>query len=236
MQAENIRTILSRGRWFSNLPVDLQNALLAQGVIKQLQAGQRLFSRGDSADGIYGILRGTLQVVGANKYGAEDKHVLLTLIEPPDWFGEICMFDQQPRTHDAIANEPVTLLHLRQNLLDEICEKNPVYWRDFGLLLTQKVRLIFGAIEDAALLPTPVRLARRLLQMSEGYGIRADSGQLSSRTLHVSQDKLSSMLAVSRQTINQVLRDMESEGILDLRRGSIEILDCNLLKAKSQVQ
>ena len=236
MQAENIRTILSRGRWFSNLPVDLQNALLAQGVIKQLQAGQRLFSRGDSADGIYGILRGTLQVVGANKHGAEDKHVLLTLIEPPDWFGEICMFDRQPRTHDAIANEPVTLLHLRQNLLDEICEKNPAYWRDFGLLLTQKVRLIFGAIEDAALLPTPIRLARRILLMAEGYGIRADSGQLSSRVLHVSQDKLSDMLAVSRQTINQILKEMEGEGILALRRGSIEIMSMDLLRDKSHIK
>ncbi|HEX4844214.1 MAG TPA: Crp/Fnr family transcriptional regulator [Limnobacter sp.] len=232
MQAPHIHQILARGKWFAGLPANLQQALLAQGVVKNFQTGQRLFSRGDCADGLYAVLKGSVQIVGANRHGAEDKHVILTLIDPPDWFGEICLFDRQPRTHDALADGAVTVFHLRQALLDQLIQDNPAYWREFGLLLTQKVRLIFGAIEDAALLPTPTRLARRLLQMAEGYGIRTDSS-VSARTLHVSQEKLSAMLAISRQTVNQMLKELEQEGLLKLGRGSIEILNLDGLKQKA---
>ncbi|HEX4856841.1 MAG TPA: Crp/Fnr family transcriptional regulator [Limnobacter sp.] len=235
MQMQNIQQILSRGKWFAALPGELQQALLKQGTVRQFQNGQRLFSRGDCTDGLYAVLSGSVQIVGASRHGAEDKHVLLTLIDPPDWFGEICLFDRQPRTHDALADGLVTVFHVRQTQLDQLTEQNPDYWRDFGLLLTQKVRLIFGAIEDAALLPTPLRLARRLLQMAEGYGIRADSSTVSARTLHVSQDKLSAMLSISRQTVNQMLNDMENQGLLRLGRGNIEILDLQGLKKKAQV-
>lgn len=234
MQSHNIQQILGRGKWFSSLPVNLQQALLKHGVIRQFQNGQRLFSRGDCADGLYAVLAGTVQIVGASKHGAEDRHVILTLIDPPDWFGEICLFDRQPRTHDAVADGAATVFHVRQSLLDQLISENPTYWREFGLLLTQKVRLIFGAIEDAALLPTPLRLARRLLQMAEGYGIRSDSSTVSARTLHVSQEKLSAMLSISRQTVNQMLKELENEHLLKLGRGNIEILDLDGLKQKAK--
>jgi CRP/FNR family transcriptional regulator, cyclic AMP receptor protein len=235
MQTHTIQQILNRGRWFANLPQNLQQALLKQGALRQFQAGQRLFSRGDCADGLYAVLAGSVQIVGASKHGADDKHVILTLIDPPDWFGEICLFDRQPRTHDALADGPATVFHVRQALLDQLIAENPNYWREFGLLLTQKVRLIFSAIEDAALLPTHMRLARRLLQMAEGYGIRSDSGTVSARTLHVSQEKLSAMLSISRQTVNQMLKELEHEGLLQLGRGNIEILNLEGLKQKAQV-
>lgn len=235
MQIHNIQQILGRGRWFSNLPANLQQALLKHGTVRQFRSGERLFSRGDCTDGIYAMLSGTVQIVGANKHGADDRHVILTLIDSPDWFGEICLFDRQPRTHDAMADGPATVFHVRQNLLDQLTAENPLFWREFGLLLTQKVRLIFGAIEDAALLPTHMRLARRLLQMAEGYGIRSDSNTVSARTLHVSQEKLSAMLAVSRQTVNQMLKELEHEGLLMLGRGNIEILNLEGLKLKAQL-
>lgn len=235
MTEEQLSAILSRGRWFSNLPTLLQTELIRRGQVRHCLNGERLFSRGDCADGLYAVLKGNVQITGSNRHGADDKHVILTLIEAPDWFGEICLFDRLPRTHDAIADGATSVLHVRQARIDELIEKTPAYWRDFGLLLTQKVRLIFGVIEDVALLPTPMRLARRLLQMAEGYGIRSDSATTSMRTLNVSQEKLSAMLAVSRQTVNQMLRELEAEGIVHLGRGHIEITDLIKLKSKAQI-
>lgn len=236
MQAPQIHRTLSRGKWYANLSAPLQSALAEQGQVRQLPSGQRLFSRGDCADGIYAVLSGCVQIVGTSRSGVDDKSVILTLIEPPDWFGEICLFDRQPRTHDAIADEPATLLHVRQHTLDTLFAQHPHYWREFGLLLTQKIRLMFGAIEDAALLPTPIRLIRRLVQMTEGYGIRCEqSGILGSRTVNVSQEKLSSILAISRQTVNQILKELENENLIGIRRGSLEILDLQTLKQKAQL-
>ena len=53
--------------------------------------------------------------------------------------------------------------------------QQPLWWQLFGRLLTEKMRLVFQALEDISLLPASVRLARRLLslcrlhQQGEGY-------------------------------------------------------------------
>lgn len=232
---EQIHAILMRGRWYAELPQPMQQFLTTQGVVKNLQAGQRLFSRGDEADGMYGVINGTIQVAGASKAGADDKQAILTLIDPPDWFGEICLFDREPRTHDATADSNATVIHVRQAAFDSFLREHPQYWKDVGLLLTQKIRLMFHAMEDIALLPTPLRLVRRLLQMSQGYGNRnQNSGMGYMRTLHVSQEKLSAILAISRQTTNQILKQLESEGLLELHRGTIEIMDFDRLRERAE--
>jgi Mn-dependent DtxR family transcriptional regulator len=58
---------------------------------------------------------------------------------------------------------------------------------------------------------------------------------VSARTLHVSQEKLSAMLSISRQTVNQMLKELEHEGLLQLGRGNIEILNLEGLKRKAEL-
>jgi CRP/FNR family transcriptional regulator, cyclic AMP receptor protein len=53
--------------------------------------------------------------------------------------------------------------------------------------------------------------------------------------LHVSQEKLSAMLSISRQTVNQMLKELEHEGLLQLGRGNIEILNLEGLKRKAEL-
>ncbi|MCA1662677.1 MAG: DUF962 domain-containing protein, partial [Myxococcales bacterium] len=100
------------------------------------------------------------------------REALLTLLEPPTWFGEISIFDGAPRTHDAIAECEALVLHVPRAALDTILSAQPRYWRELGLLVTSKLRLAFSAMEDMALLPLALRLARRLSLMAEGYGER----------------------------------------------------------------
>ncbi|MGF6640099.1 CRP-like cAMP-binding protein [Paraburkholderia sp. MM6662-R1] len=86
------------------------------------------------------------------------------------------------------------------------------------MLLAHKLRLAFEAIEEAALLPAAPRVARRLLLMAGGYG---EPGALRN-VLKVPQEDLAMMLALSRQTINQVLKHFETQGALKLRYAEIE--------------
>jgi hypothetical protein len=43
------------------------------------------------------------------------------------------------------------------------------------------------------------------------------------------------MLSLSRQTTNQILKDLQGQGILNLRYGEIEILDAQRLRALAVV-
>lgn len=222
------RTRLLGGLWFHGLPAALQTALLQGASLRRLEAGQSLFRRGDPPCGLYAVLDGSLRIGAVSKNG---KEALLTLVEPSVWFGEISLFDNLPRTHDALAEGPATLLHVPQQSLLQLLAEQPLYWRDFALLLSQKLRLAFIALEDMSLLPAAPRLARRLLQMAEGYGAARDPRHV----LQLPQEQLALLLAISRQTTNQILQELQAQGILRLTYGEIEILDLDGLRKMAQL-
>ena len=223
MDAEQWRSRLATGHWFSHLPAPFQHSLLAHARLRQLTAGQYLFKRGDPPCGLYAVLDGSLRVSAVNEQG---KEAILRLVESPFWFGEICLFDGLPRTHDACAVGPCTLLQVPQQALLNILDDSPRYWRDLALLMSQKLRLSFINIEHLSLMPASVRLAHRLLMIVEGYG---DTEQ-SKRVLQLPQEDLAAMLSLSRQTTNALLKDLQAQGVVRLGYGEIEILDVHRLR------
>ncbi|AZD96120.1 MULTISPECIES: Crp/Fnr family transcriptional regulator [Pseudomonas] len=223
MKMQVWRERLMSGQWFSRLPVELQNSLLANARLRSLAPGQRLFQRGDPPCGLYAVLEGTVRVGAVSEQG---KEALLSLVEAPHWFGEICLFDGQPRTHDAYAVGPCSLLNVPQAALLELLDEHPQYWRQLALLMSHKLRLTFINLEQLSLMPAPARVANRLLMIARGYG-ETDTLR---RVLHLPQEQLALLLSLSRQTTNQILKDLQGQGILKLGYGEIEILDEDRLR------
>ncbi len=222
--AKDFGALLRAGRWFGGLPAEFQRDLLAAGVVRNLRKGEWLFSRGDVPSGLYAVLDGGIRITATAPSG---KEVLLALVEPPMWFGEIAVFDGLPRTHDAVAAEKSVALHVPASDLDRILAREPRYWRDLGLLIASKLRLTFLAMEDSAVLPIADRLARRLLMSVERYGEWHDR---TSRVVDLRQQQLATMLSTSRQTVNQLLKELEAQGIVRLSYRHIEILDLDGLR------
>lgn len=222
------RPRLMSGQWFSHLPVSFQDSLLAVARVRRLTAGQRLFKRGDPPCGLYAVLEGSIRIGAVSEQG---KEALLSLVEPPHWFGEICLFDGQPRTHDAYGVGQCSLLHIPQTALLTLLDEHPLYWRQLALLMSHKLRLTFINLEQLSLLPAPARLAHRLLMIAEGYG-EIDPPR---RVLQLPQEQLASMLSLSRQTTNQLLKELQGQGIIGLGYGEIEILDAGRLWALAVV-
>ena len=217
--AREYRELLLAGRWFQGLPAPFQDRLLDSGVMRNLASEERLFSRGDAPEGLYAALSGSLRIAGLSEAG---KEAVLAVVEPPQWFGEIAVFDRLPRTHDGIAAVDSVVLHVPTAALDAMLGEYPEWWRDLGLLVTTKLRLAFVVMEDMALLPLLPRVARRLVLMAEGYGEWSDR---SARVVKVSQEILAAMVSSSRQSANQALKELEARGLIKVSYGEIELLD-----------
>ncbi|MFW0758634.1 Crp/Fnr family transcriptional regulator [Pseudomonas sp. H11T01] len=227
MDMQAWRQRLLSGHWFNHLPALLQDSLLAIAKVRRLSPGQRLFRRGDPPCGLYAVLEGAVRIGAVNEQG---KEALLSLVEPPHWFGEICLFDGQPRTHDAFGVGLSVLLHVPQAALLELLEEHPHYWRHLALLMSHKLRLTFISLEQLSLMPAPARVAHRLLLIAEGYG----ETEHSRRILQLPQEQLALMLSLSRQTTNQILKELQNKGILNLSYGEIEVLDLEKLRVAAQ--
>lgn len=228
MNPHDYRQLLESGFWFDELSEDLKKTLLDVGVIKHYRQGVRLFSRGDDFNGLFAILKGAVQITGVSENG---KEAVLIVLDSPNWFGEIALFDKKKRTHDAVAEDDTVLLWIEHSHIKRILVEHPEWWMEFGLLLAFKLRLAFFAIEEMATLPAPVRVARRLLLIANGYGSSQDHSR---RVIQLQQQQLALMVSVSRQTTNQILKKMETQGIIKVSYGEIEILDIdNLTKISS---
>jgi CRP/FNR family cyclic AMP-dependent transcriptional regulator len=113
-------------------------------------------------------------------------------------------------------------VHIKGNILDQILEKEPHYWQNFGQLLTEKLRILLDQAEDLALRTTAQRLAKRLVLFADNYGNWKDRSR---RTINIPQEQLAMMLFITRQTTNQILKDLERQGLIKLVYGAIEIID-----------
>lgn len=215
------------GAWFSQLPPALRQALLEDGSLRRLVAGETLFARGDRFDGLYCVASGTMQIHASGESG---KAALLGLLEPGTWFGEICLFDGLPRTHDARAVSATTLWHVPRASLERHLAQQPAWWQAFGQLLAAKTRQAFNYVEEAQLLPPAARIARRLAAIAHGYGNLPEPAQATQR-VRIPQEQLAQMLGLSRQTVNHALRELEARGLLRLEYGGIELLDLPALEA-----
>jgi len=135
--SNELAALLARSAWFRSAPAAMRAPLLEAGRVEHLAPGERLFTRGDSDDGLYCVLDGPMRIGAASASG---KEALLAVIEPVNWFGEIALFDNRARTHDAYAERDSALFHVPCAALGALLERTPEYWHAFGLLLTQKLR------------------------------------------------------------------------------------------------
>ncbi|KPH95108.1 Crp/Fnr family transcriptional regulator [Pseudoalteromonas porphyrae] len=214
---EQDRAIINQGGWFSSRSNELQLALLSSAKIIELNAADALFHRGEANSGLYAVLAGVMRVSGVN---GEGKEAVLSFIDPAIWFGEVALFDGGLRTHDVYAQTQVRLLHIPHRALIQLLALNPIYWHDFGILLSQKIRLLFSSLEDHALLTAQQKVCKRLAMMAVAVPLSSNKA-----TIMLSQQQLADMTYLTRQTINQILQILSEKKLISLHYQRIEILN-----------
>lgn len=191
---------------------------LAQKVVtRNLNKEEMLFQKGDLADGLYGVLQGVLRL----EVGAPDgRERVFNTIGEGEVFGEIALIDGKERTATAIADTQLVLAFLPRADFLELLQIEPEMSLDVMVAMCSLLRRLSSASEDTAFLNIGGRLARRLLQLS------ASSGPV----IRTSQEKLARQIGASRVSVNQRLQRWKSQGIVNIYRGSVEVLDASALE------
>ena len=201
----------------------LTQALAQIASLRRLSDREALYHRGEPGHYLVGIRSGALRLSAA---GADGSEVTVGIYGAGTWFGEVSVFDQRPRPSDAHALGPTEVMLVPGVRLLEVLDANPLWYRDFARVLCNKLRLAMAHIESA-ILPPPVRVALRLLDLAQGMGEPGGEGMM----LKLSQEELGRMLGLTRQSINKALRLLEDRGWLLIRRSELVLLDSAALRA-----
>ena len=210
--------LLGMNPLFAGLGEDAIRSIAGLCSRRQLDDGEVLFQKGDKGDALYGVRRGRVRIETGTSGGGR---LTLNVLGPGDLFGEIALFDGQPRTADAIAAEPSELFTVRRSDFLAYLEREPRVTLRLLEMLCQRIRWVSDRMEEAVLLPLHARLARRLCMLADDFGSE----------VHISQEELGVYVGAARESVNRQLQEWRRAGIIELRRGRISLIDMDKLTA-----
>ena len=111
------REAINTGRWFSSLSPSLRHDILRCSYVKRYKDGDLITARGDLPEEWMACAKGAVRVSSSSLSG---KQITLTYVEPGVWFGDMSLFDGNPRTHDAYAHGDTTTLCVARNNFKKI--------------------------------------------------------------------------------------------------------------------
>jgi CRP-like cAMP-binding protein len=217
-KAVEFAVILKMNPMFADLGPDELQRISSLGHTRHLGTGELLFHKGDPGDALFGVRRGQIRI----ETGASDgSRLTLNFRGSGDLLGEVAVLDGQCRTADATAGEPTELFVLRREDLLSHLEREPKVAIKIIQLLCQRIRWQRERMQESVLQPLPVRLARRLCALASDFGSE----------VHISQEQLGLFVGAARESVNRQLQLWRKDGILDLQRGRILLLNMNRLTA-----
>lgn len=99
-----------------------------------------IVKQGDPGDTMYFILEGELRV----RINVMGKETILTTLGVGEFFGDISLFDQGPRSADVVANTDSLLVKLSADAFDELSQQAPdlatPFLRAIGRTLSARIR------------------------------------------------------------------------------------------------
>jgi len=217
------RRLLESVPIFSSLGEPEIDALLAATTTRRLAAKELLFRKGDPGHQLYGVLSGRLKVVSTGRDGRE---LVFGVMAPGDVIGEIALMDSNPRSATVVALETSELLVLHRRDLLPYLERHPQVAIHLAAVLAARVRRLSDHAEDAIFLPLPARMAKTVLALAQRHG--AGGGALAE--IRLSQQDLADMVGTTRESVNKQLRTWSAEGLVELRRARLRILDREALE------
>ncbi|MBI2738893.1 MAG: Crp/Fnr family transcriptional regulator [Rhodospirillales bacterium] len=197
--------------------------LLMRARSRRVAAGQVIFQQGAPGDGLYGVLSGRVTFTVDT---ADGRGLILNVLGPGEFFGEIALLDGKGRTATAVARDPGRLLFIARNEFMSFFGKRPEAMSHIIALLCARLRRSTDYIADATFLDLSRRLARQLVALANG------SDTSGAAALRISHAELAAMLGVSRERVSKQLAAWSERGILDQGRGRLVVRDRRALAAE----
>lgn len=195
--------LLARSELFADLDDDELARVLADAHTVQLNRNEVLFNQGDPAAALYGVRAGRIAISLQSPDGRDS---VLALMEVGDLFGDMPLFDGEPRSAQARALEASDLLCVPYPPIRAVLEERPALLWTVVAMLSRRLRSTDAALADSIFLDVTGRTAKRLLELA---------GDADTFTLPITQEELASLVGASRERVNKAISAFVRLGWLD---------------------
>ena len=167
----------------------------------------------DPGDSLYIVSTGQVKVV---LIGEDGREVILSVLNDGDFFGEMSLIDDEPRSAHVIAMKDSRLLVLRRDDFQQQINQHPSIAVKLLKVLVQRLRRADAKIGGLVLLDVNGRVAKLLLDL-------ADEGGGPKITRKLTHHTIAQMIGSSRETVSRAMRELSDRGLVDVTRREITI-------------
>ncbi|MBL8439278.1 MAG: Crp/Fnr family transcriptional regulator [Zoogloeaceae bacterium] len=191
-------------------------AALAQGApLRTYRQGAIVVNEGDEGHGLFVVQSGALKAFLMDENGRE---ITLSFLEPGDYFGELALLDEAPRSASVMAMERSELMQISRPaflaLLKEDDECVTVLLRN----LVGRIRSLTENVRGLAL----GDVFGRIVRLFESLAVERDGHHWVERRM--TQQEIANLVGASREMVNRILRDLVVGGYIAVEPRGIVIL------------
>lgn len=217
--------LLKRVPLFSQLDDDELEKIRKLCVTQHYVKDRIILIEEEAGNTLFLIQKGRVKV---SRISDDGREVILSILEPGDFFGELSLIDGKARSASVTAIEDSEVLILRRGDFLGLLADYPQISISLMKELAGRIRKSDTQIKSLSLQDAMGRVASTLIMLAEDHG-RTRKNEVVIPKIPLQQD-LANMAGTSRETISRVFRYLEDEQLIARTGRKITIPDFNRFK------
>ncbi len=215
---------------FHGLPEPLLDQIGSFSRIRTYRSSHRIIQANDLGSELFLVLSGSVKVSIEDREGRE---IILAVVYPPDFFGEVSLWDNGTRTANVSALEPTRVVAIEKEPFLRLIRDYPEITLRLLSALSARLRETDGKLMHMAYGDAYEKVSRTLFELYEKEGgIDGETPFIQDR---FTRQELASLSGVSRETVSRSLGAFVQAGILRIESNRIYILNIERLKKEGRI-
>lgn len=219
--------LLKRVPIFSSLS-DQEFAFLTSRLVRRhFDAGEVVFSEGDTCAGLYVVRTGNVRIFKSSVGGREQ---VLTIDGPGSSIAELPVFDGGNYPASAQALTECDLLFFSRQDFQALCLQHPQVALKVLRVVGGRLRRLVGIIEELSFTTVRHRLIALLVRLAKAEKNRG--GDSVSLMLPANNSELAAQIGTVRELVSRNLSRLQADGLIQVDNRNVEIPSIKRLEAE----
>jgi CRP-like cAMP-binding protein len=142
----------------------------------------------------------------------EGKELILSTLGPGEFFGEMALLDDEPRSASVIATEKLEVFTIWRSDFLQLLSENFSITRKLLAEMSKRLRDASNRIESLATMDVYGRLARYLLELARDEGREVQKGYIAVR--RPTHQAIANTIGTSRETVSRLLHELMDQQLI----------------------
>ncbi|MDW3687371.1 Crp/Fnr family transcriptional regulator [Cupriavidus sp. CV2] len=214
--------LLSRHEWFAALAPGHQALAARQLVVQDFAAGAFVAHRGEPSRYWIGVETGLIKLA---VYTPDGRGCTFSGVPAGGWCGEGSVIKREARRYDVVAIRDSRVALVPDTVFHTLLNESLPFASFVVRQLNERMGQFIATVQNERLLSVDARVAQAVAQL-----FHPALYPRTSAVLELSQEEIGLLTGLSRQRVNQALRRLAAEGMVDLSYQSIRVTDLERLR------